>query len=206
MTKSSQCGSLFLGGTMKKLIEITTGLTFAALLASCGHDVTLLNHIDSKVRKIETNIADSRDWFLSKQQPQELPPSDAEFDQYKMSFSAAGDIEPFTVPIVFEPLYGILGRCLKYSNGNRLIQIDPSYWTELNDSERKVLIYHELGHCVLGRPHSDKRELNIPLSMMNWALLDFSKYEEFSQEYELELFERNEDDLRNSIRTKYGNL
>tara|TARA_R110002050_G_scaffold241508_2_gene377879 strand:+ start:3130 stop:4065 length:936 start_codon:yes stop_codon:yes gene_type:complete len=43
------------------------------------------------------------------------------------------------------------GLC--YSNGN--IYIDKSFWFNSSKNEKELLIYHELGHCVLNRNHKN---------------------------------------------------
>jgi hypothetical protein len=65
------------------------------------------------------------------------------------------------VPISFQKQQGfVIGVCYTYSSGERKINIDPDYWkeTETNpkkDEMRESLIYHELGHCVLGQDHRE---------------------------------------------------
>lgn len=46
-----------------------------------------------------------------------------------------------------------IGRCWKYSNGYRLIEIDRLFWSTASEKDREVLIFHELGHCDLNRGH-----------------------------------------------------
>jgi beta-lactamase regulating signal transducer with metallopeptidase domain len=55
---------------------------------------------------------------------------------------------------------GTLGQCKSYSNGSKAIVIDQLYWNRVNDREREYLVFHELGHCVLGREHKDTRDEN----------------------------------------------
>jgi hypothetical protein len=43
------------------------------------------------------------------------------------------------------------GQC-QYSSWT--IAIQSSYWSQMDAIQRKTLIYHELGHCVLGRVHT----------------------------------------------------
>lgn len=45
------------------------------------------------------------------------------------------------------------GECLTYSDGEKQILIDTHYWSQMVDSEREELIFHELGHCVFNRDH-----------------------------------------------------
>lgn len=49
----------------------------------------------------------------------------------------------------------IVGVCYTYSNGATSVEIKKSYWQKITDSEKKFLIYHELGHCVLNRGHKN---------------------------------------------------
>ena len=35
------------------------------------------------------------------------------------------------------------------------ISVSESYWMTASEPEREVLIFHELGHCLLGRGHDD---------------------------------------------------
>lgn len=48
------------------------------------------------------------------------------------------------------------------------ITIRRDYWYKTKEDTRESLIYHELGHCVLGRDHTQawNTDLNIPLSLM----------------------------------------
>ncbi len=54
-----------------------------------------------------------------------------------------------------EPL--IDGRC--NSNNNNIL-IDSLSWKNKSTSQKKWLIYHELGHCVLNRGHTDNAFIN----------------------------------------------
>lgn len=47
-----------------------------------------------------------------------------------------------------------------YSTGGRTqlhIEIRSRHWFEFDDLQRRALIYHELGHCVLDLPHTDEK-------------------------------------------------
>lgn len=46
----------------------------------------------------------------------------------------------------------ILGKCSAYKNDN-IILIDPTFWAGASDWDRRSVLFHELGHCVLGRGH-----------------------------------------------------
>jgi len=55
---------------------------------------------------------------------------------------------------------GILGQCKKYSDGSTEIIVDEPYWNRSNEKEKEYLIFHELGHCVLGRSHNNTKTNN----------------------------------------------
>lgn len=63
------------------------------------------------------------------------------------------------------------GVCYFGRNGKRWIEISQKYWNLYDEYGREELIFHELGHCVLGRDHDDSlMDLNgyhqIPTSIM----------------------------------------
>lgn len=45
------------------------------------------------------------------------------------------------------------GVCNVGPNGGT-ITLDSTYWNRVGDWSKKILLYHELGHCVLGRVHT----------------------------------------------------
>ncbi|MFT4566092.1 MAG: RNA polymerase sigma factor (sigma-70 family) [Saprospiraceae bacterium] len=47
------------------------------------------------------------------------------------------------------------GQCVAKSNGEHYIRIDAEYWKNASGLQREFLVFHELGHCVLGRSHED---------------------------------------------------
>lgn len=60
------------------------------------------------------------------------------------------------------------GQCLTFTNNIREINIDQSYWRRNGAMDREFLIFHELGHCLLGRSHLDMASPSgTCLSMMN---------------------------------------
>jgi len=78
---------------------------------------------------------------------------------------------------VKEIKYNIIFKNLSYSTGENKkrtvglcswgrdrIDIDPKNWKESSEFEREELIFHELGHCVLDRPHSDLKEIDGKIS------------------------------------------
>jgi len=56
-----------------------------------------------------------------------------------------------------------IGTCHSIS---KEIKILESYWTRASDSQKKLLVYHELAHCYLNRPHKSQLVNGIPVSIM----------------------------------------
>lgn len=75
-------------------------------------------------------------------------------EQWKIDAAANGltGMRPEILSINFEPNLiqnGIEGTC-----EGSFIVIDNKIWNSFNETQRKLLIYHELGHCMLNKDHS----------------------------------------------------
>lgn len=72
------------------------------------------------------------------------------------------------------------------------ITINPKAWAEASETTRKVLVYHELGHCVLGRTHRDDQIRSLlgpyPASLMHSELIRDSQFLAHREEYLQEFF------------------
>jgi len=70
----------------------------------------------------------------------------------------------------------------------RKIELLQSYWRSASNTTRKILIYHELGHCELNRDHFDKQEQDFNLSIMRYMIMYDYQYKYCEKEYDEELF------------------
>ena len=70
----------------------------------------------------------------------------------------------------------IAGRC----RPNKTVEINPEVWAFYDRWDREILIYHELGHCLLGQDHR-------PDSIMSQNLRT-TWYAWHREEYKAELF------------------
>jgi len=62
----------------------------------------------------------------------------------------------------------ISGRCQYNSDRPRQVQIDRSYFHSASNLRREFIVFHELGHCYLNRPHLDNQDSNgICISIMH---------------------------------------
>lgn len=60
------------------------------------------------------------------------------------------------------------GVCLMYSNIPVSIRVDLKTWSKMTDTAKEMLIYHELGHCILDREHrNDRTKLGYSNSIMD---------------------------------------
>lgn len=66
-----------------------------------------------------------------------------------------------------EPVCGTCNEASKENNIQKVISIKSGFVCWTNDQELEVLIFHELGHCFLGRQHlSDTLPNGAPKSIM----------------------------------------
>lgn len=86
---------------------------------------------------------------------------------------------------------GYIGVCRKWSDGHREVYIDREWWedTWTDESDKAVLIFHELGHCALGRGHLDDYDYikSQYVSIMNSFNIG-NWYEGNEDYYDFELF------------------
>ncbi|MCK4500259.1 hypothetical protein KAU11_07165 [Candidatus Babeliales bacterium] len=83
-----------------------------------------------------------------------------------------------TIPINFHNLPVKHAQCKNYSfykDGTKRweieILIDPKRWETLPELNRKSLIYHELGHCLLSRQHDDTL-ISFDLGMIRSSIMN----------------------------------
>lgn len=73
--------------------------------------------------------------------------------------------------------------CRIEDNGQKVIRISKKDWNGYCVEQRRGLIFHELGHCVLGRSHTD-----IELSFMYPAMRSCEFYMNNMQTLDQEMF------------------
>lgn len=105
-----------------------------------------------------------------------------------------------SIPINFADLtndigYGTVGVCYNAMNvNNRYISIDKTFWDSRNEVDHTILLWHELGHCLLGRIHtivtfeSTVLDTSMPISIMYPDVISTSYFTAEKQHYINELF------------------
>jgi hypothetical protein len=63
-----------------------------------------------------------------------------------------------TISDIKEP--NVIGQCSWSQTHQHSITLDENYWRKANDLQREFVVFHELGHCVLGLDHVDNSDAN----------------------------------------------
>lgn len=65
----------------------------------------------------------------------------------------------------------VAAKCQTLSNGSKRVVVDQSFWNSASALQREMVVFHELGHCVLNRAHlDDARTDGACVSMMQSGL------------------------------------
>ena len=87
--------------------------------------------------------------------PPEIDPYVQRFQEEALQRGVHVDLHEEGLVINFETLsQGKAGRC-KPNDFPKQVTIDPSQWKKLDDPQREVLVFHELGHYILNRDHNN---------------------------------------------------
>lgn len=122
--------------------------------------------------------------------------SDTTFYPYKERFEFYSGVDVRSFPIHFANLRsGIAGVCyyVGFFNGFvqwKYIEIDKKYWGVISEYQRINLIFHELGHCVLGRDHVSWKDFvtKCPSSLMYESVIDTECIKDNYDAYLKEMF------------------
>lgn len=153
---------------MSDLPTITKRLTFILIIALCVH------------AEITRDIP--RDGI----QP-EVAPYVQTFNTYAETFIPGFKMPPMDIGLGTTTLLPhddgrVVGFCDIW--GPRLLVVlDRKYWEVSDDLEREELVFHELGHCVLNRGHTEDI-----MSMMYPSSLASNLYAPYRRRYIQELF------------------
>lgn len=122
-----------------------------------------------------------------------------EFVQQSQRFSqvvALGTLEQPKIQMKFSYMDNwVHGVCRTISDGSIEVELNTSEWEKFDAIERKILVFHELGHCVLRRDHNDllgtidgaKRPISLMHSTVVHSLAQ-SSFEANQDQYLQELF------------------
>lgn len=80
------------------------------------------------------------------------------------------------------------GECLTEKGGKRFITFSSELWFKCTPEQREAILFHELGHCVLGLEHDDKQCGDRPCHLMNSTSFSGEDYLKHKHEYLQDLF------------------
>ena len=128
---------------------------------------------------------------------------DPAFKSYISTFESMYGAKVTDIDFYFKALdYPVIGQCSIWTTNYgkiKHIQVDPTYWNdEITSEEQKIgLIFHEIGHCFLDRPHTEDKmfytpqgfsfKVKIPSSIMYPYNFYSSFYEPLKSYYYTEL-------------------
>lgn len=88
-----------------------------------------------------------------------LQPYFERFDQEARArgFDFSLEMEELEADIIGIDRDGVLGQCHYSEQAPNIVEVDNAFWASATDLEKEYVVFHELGHCVLGRNHDDGR-------------------------------------------------
>ena len=102
---------------------------------------------------------------------------------YVDSFAEAWGGDMPEIVYVFGPIDDAAGKCIS-GDGGLVVQVNDKDWDRYCEAQKKSLVWHELGHCVLGRSHTEPDAI----SHMAPNLYQCAFYEENEAELDAEMF------------------
>lgn len=91
------------------------------------------------------------------------------FEEAASEYNLSFDLEKLDITGVIEEISesGVAGTC-QYGQHIHHVTIDRSFWNQSSSTRKEMVVFHELGHCVLARGHREKEDANgACLSIMN---------------------------------------
>lgn len=126
----------------------------------------------------------------------EFAPYVAQFEQAAADTGKPTVVNNLVIKFGEMPKPGVIAVCSQKSVPT--ITVSKAYWEKAKETDREILMLHELGHCILGRNHV---EVIVPVtgptarvfgnrakSLMNPCVIPSVVYEAFRDEYLNELF------------------
>ena len=134
-----------------------------SLLTSCGEDDAV---VTEGPRGFQSNEA------LFPTVTPELRPFYVAFEEEAAERGIEIDLtlEGVTGNIVELGNMGVLGVCVRSDDEPNRVAVDEDVWRVASDELKELIVFHELGHCVLDREHLDDEQDGICVSIMNSGL------------------------------------
>ena len=142
---------------MKSIIYLTV---ISFLLISCEKESEFNNPGDNPNSSQAENFKDihpeMRSYFI-----------EFENEANKRGLNFEAELNQLNTKFADIPENGVAGQCRWHSSQPNLVTIDTPFWNNASQSLREWVMYHELGHCILDRGHSEAQNQNgLCLSIM----------------------------------------
>lgn len=114
----------------------------------------------------------TQDVFLNVDQ--RLVPYFTEFEKEAANRGLQYNLDALEITGVIESISedGVAGTC-QYGNHIHHVTVDENFWNNASNRFREFVVFHELGHCVLFRDHTEEAfENGICISIMRSGLGD----------------------------------
>lgn len=117
-----------------------------------------------------------------------------QFDNFQYEADAHGiTLDIVDIIVVFGEMDEdeVIGYCWQRDNMTPLVVISQEFWQTASIVEQEILMFHELGHCLLNKEHDNRLDINgMPNSIMNEYILDEYYYETYREDYLQQFFGR----------------
>jgi hypothetical protein len=84
----------------------------------------------------------------------ELQPFVSKFEEEALKQGRSLKIKNLHAQFTDKLEYPATGEC-NASEGTPVVRISLAFWQTASDASKQVAMFHELGHCILERPHDD---------------------------------------------------
>lgn len=162
--------SCILGATFytKTVQKILLGLSATCVFSSCAP----INH------NYALNV------------PKSIMPYVLQFELQAVLHGRNLRITDLTIQLENEMPGDAIGLCYSGTNAaSPKIVLAKWYWNMASKMEKEVLLFHELGHCVLHLEHNNETNIEgMPESIMHYSVFDASYYEANRESYLKQLF------------------
>jgi len=162
---------------MSYLRWIVRIILYAMLAAVISNGCTTINIIHERLQKlhyIDSNLKELAEKFKKEAVAHKRV---VDLSELTMIFGTTySKDEPYTI-----------GTCGQM-NGFPVITIDTRYWDTADQYEKEELVFHELGHCILGRDHCEIKVDGKSASIMEPDMLGSVMYKENRENLLNELF------------------
>ncbi len=88
-----------------------------------------------------------------------------ELRPYFMRFEAAGSERSLNIDLTTSRITGVIeeiskenviGKCSYSYHDPKKVTVDLEFWSSASDLYKEFIVFHELGHCYLGRDHLEE--------------------------------------------------